>query len=300
MQAGTVREFVQVQATDFTLDVPYRNGIEFTDGGFPGDGEEYGVIISSRLADKYSLAVDDAITLFIPSAFGARNAMDFTVTGIFRPTSPWYNLTVCIRSADYLSMAELEGISPFYKVYVDDEKRIESMVDDLQAIAPDFRVKGYRDDEFVSFILSLGTSDIALFGTMAMIIFLALLIGINSVVMTNIFDRRDEIGTLRALGFSRSVVRNLFFGESIAALAAGYLAGAAAIACLGRYWDAVVVRPPLLMLEYTFGMTRMAMEISPLTLSAPFLALAALFFLGTYRMIGAETEKQAVAQMANR
>ena len=97
-----------------------------------------------------------------------------------------------------------------------------------------------------------------MFGFMAMIIFLALLIGIRSVILTNIFDRRDEIGTLRALGFRKGTVRNLFFGESLGrpvpGVSRGGSRGGGSWTCIGRQ----SYRPPLLMLQYMFGMTRMA------------------------------------------
>jgi ABC-type lipoprotein release transport system permease subunit len=135
---------------------------------------------------------------------------------------------------------------------------------------------------------------------MAMIIFLALLIGINSIILTNVFDRRDEIGTLRAIGFSRGTVCNLFFGESLLSLLAGYLVGVALVAAIGAYFEAHLVAPPLLMLQYMFGMTRMGISLTPLTVFAPLALLLALLFLASYRRVGLETEKQAAAQMANR
>jgi len=300
IQAGTARQYVQIQATDFDLDEPYRANTELLVGSFPGAKDEYGIVVTSAIADKRGLKVGDSVTMFISSAFGARNAMDFVVTGISRASAPWYDEMIAVRVADYLAMSELTGLSPFYKVYVKDEAIIPSLVADLAKLAPDFAVKGYRDDKFVQFLLSLGTSNIAMFGSMAMIIFLALLIGINSIILTNIFDRRDEIGTLRALGFPRGTVRNLFFGESLINLLVGYLVGAAIVAFIGAYFDANLVRPPLLMLEYMFGMTRMAIDLTPATLLLPFFVLFALLTLATYRKIGLETEKQAVAQMANR
>jgi ABC-type lipoprotein release transport system permease subunit len=226
--------------------------------------------------------------------------MDFVVSGIARASAPWYEQTIAVRAVDYLAMAELTDMSPFYKVYVKDEAAIPRMVRDLASLAPDFVVKGYKDDKFVQFLFSLGTSNTAMFGAMAMIIFLALLIGINSIILTNVFDRRDEIGTLRALGFSRGTVRNLFFGESLASLFAGYLVGVGIVALIGAYFDGRIVRPPLLMLQYMFGMTRMGISITPVTVFAPLLLLFALLFLASYRRVGLETEKQAAAQMANR
>jgi len=300
MQAGTKRSYIQILATDLDRDAPFRDSTEIIEGSLPSGDQAYGIAVTSELAASNSLELGDSVTLFIPSVFGARNAMDFTITGIFRSSAPWYDNSTAIRAEDFLEMAELGGMSPFRKVYVKDEASIPALVKDLAALAPTFEVKGYRDDDFVRFLLSLGTSNVAMFGSMAMIIFLALLIGINSIVMTNIFDRRDEIGTLRALGFSRATVRNLFFGESILELFIGYLIGALAVAFLGAYFEASIVRPPLLMLQYMFGMTRMALDITPATLFAPFLLLFGLLSLSSYRKIGRETEAQAAAQMLGR
>jgi ABC-type lipoprotein release transport system permease subunit len=300
IQAGTARQYVALSATDFEKDRPYRDCTELAQGRFPGPSDEYGLLITTVIADKYQLKLGDSITLFIPSAFGARNAMDFVVTGIVRASAPWYDEAIAVRAQDYISMTELGDAFPFYKVYVRDERGIPAMVGELAARVPDFPVKGYRDDKFVRFLLGLGMSNALMFGVMAMIIFLALLIGIRSIILTNIFDRRDEIGTLRALGFPRRTVRNLFFGESLVALFLGYLLGAGLVALVGAYFKAAVVRPPLLMLQYMFGMTRMAITMNAAALTIPFLLLFLVLFLTTFRTVSRETEKQAAAQMANR
>lgn len=300
MQAGSAREYLAVIATDFSLDQPYKDATELIEGSFPGDDDEYGILISQSLAKKYGLNIGDSLMLFIASVYGARNVMDFSVTGIVYASAPWYERSVTIRAEDYVSMTETEGLLPLYKVYLEDETGIAPMVEELKALAPGFTVKGYRDDDFVKFLLSLGTTDIALLGTMAMIIFLALLIGINAIMLTNIFDRREEIGTLRALGFPKNTVRNLFFFESVLTLLAGYIAGLVAVAAIAAYFDATIVRPPLLMLQYALGMTRMRLDLNPAAALIPFAILFLLLTASTYRTIGKETEKQAVAQMANR
>ncbi len=300
IQAGTAREYVQLVATDLDRDEPYRAHTELAAGRFPEATDQYPVLITTSIADKYKLAVGDSIVCFIPSIYGARNAMDFTITGIIRASAPWYEQCITVQARDFVVMREWGGSMPFYKAYVKDEAGIAAMVKDLRALAPDFEVKGYHDDQFVRFLLNLGTTDIMMFGFMAMIIFLALLIGIRSVVLTNIFDRRDEIGTLRALGFARSTVRNLFFGEAVIELLVGYVVGAAAVSALGAVFQARIVRPPLLMLQYMFGMTRMALTLNAMSLVVPLVLLVALLVLTTFRTVGRETEKQAVEQMANR
>ena len=300
IQAGTARAYVMVSATDLQADEPYRKGTELVAGAYPGPTDEYGVLITTMLAGKYKLKTGDSITVFIPSAFGARNAMDFEITGIYRASAPWYDEGITIRVQDYLTMSELGDASPFYKVYVKDERGIPGMVQDLSAVVKDFPVKGYRDDKFIRFLLGLGTNNIIMFGVMAMIIFLALLIGIRSIILTNIFDRRDEIGTLRALGFPRGTVRMLFFGEALVELFIGYVLGSGAVAAIGAIFEARIVRPPLLMLQYMFGMTRMGLTLNGLTLLVPLALLFLLLFATTFRTVGRETEQQAAAQMANR
>jgi hypothetical protein len=66
------------------------------------------------------------------------------------------------------------------------------------------------------------------------------------------------------------------------------------------YFRSTIVRPPLLVLQYMFGMTRMDLSLDAFSLAGPFLLLFALLFLTTFRTVGRETEKQAVVQMAAR
>ena len=301
MQAAGSRHTIMLLATDFQLDRPLREQTELAEGDFPGTADDYGCLLSTYLAERYSLEVGDSVTLFIPSVFGARNAMDFPIVGLFRASAPWYDDCAMIRARDYAELAELSGgLMPFYKCYVKQEAGIPAMSAALNARLRDFQAKGYRDDPFVRFLLSLGLSNILFFGFLAMVLFLALLIGIRSVIMTNIFDRRDEIGTLRAIGFPRRTVQALFLGETLLGLAAGYLLGALAVAMLAVTFRFVTVRPPLLMLQYMFGMTRLALDINLLTMGAPLVLLLGILLASTWWTVRRETEKQAVAQMSGR
>ncbi|MBN2440113.1 MAG: FtsX-like permease family protein [Spirochaetales bacterium] len=299
IQAGNTRFFNLFTATDFEKDVRYRDSCELTEGTFPSEKEPYSCLLTTGLAEKYGLKTGDTIIIFLPSAFGVRNAMDFVITGIFRPSAPYYE-GVTINIADCLEMTELAGISPFYKAYVKDEKLIGQMAEELRSQLTDFPVEAYTDDAFIRSLLASGMSLTVFFGGMALILFFALLIGINSVIMTNIFDRRDEIGTLRALGFQRGTVRNIFFIETVLQLLIGYIIGALLVAGIAVFYDINLVRPPLLVLEYLFGMTRMSLTINIYSVVIPFLILFGIMTLTTTRTIGKETEKQAVDQMANR
>jgi len=76
--------------------------------------------------------------------------------------------------------------------------------------------------------------------------------------------------------------------------------GAVAVSALAAVFQARIVRPPLLMLQYMFGMTRMALTLDAMSLVVPLALLLVLLVLTTFRTVGKETEKQAVEQMANR
>jgi len=97
IQAGTTRQYLQFAATDFQKDQQFVEHTELVAGRFPGADDEYGLMITTVLADKYHLKVGSSITVFIPSAFGARNAMDFIVTGISRASAPWYDEEIAVR-----------------------------------------------------------------------------------------------------------------------------------------------------------------------------------------------------------
>jgi hypothetical protein len=92
----------------------------------------------------------------------------------------------------------------------------------------------------------------------------------------------------------------LFFGESLVSLFLGYLLGAGTVGVIAAIFESRIVRPPLLMLQYMFGMTRMGLTLNALTLTAPLLLLFLVLFATTFRTVGRETEKQAAAQMASR
>ena len=103
-------------ATDFELDRPLREQTELAEGDFPGTADDYGCLLSTYLAERYGLEVGDSVTLLIPSVFGARNAMDFPIVGLFRASAPWYDDCAMIRARDYAELAELTGgLMPFYK-----------------------------------------------------------------------------------------------------------------------------------------------------------------------------------------
>jgi ABC-type lipoprotein release transport system permease subunit len=296
---GGARTYTLITATDFEKDARYRERTEVQEGTFPSAEQKYTCIVTTGLAKKYSLKIDDSLVLFIPSVFGARNANDFTITGIVYASAPYYE-GITIHIDDFVEMAELTDISPYYKAYIKNENELPQMVKEVKAQLTDFPVQAYTDDAFIRFFLSLGTSNIIFFGGMALILFLALLIGINSVILQNIFDRRDEIGTLRALGFQRSTVRNIFFGETVILLLVGYILGTLLVIGIAAYFKMNLVRPPLVVLQYLFGMTRMGIMVNLSSVVLPFFFLFGILTLTTSRTIGRETEKQAVDQMANR
>jgi len=92
----------------------------------------------------------------------------------------------------------------------------------------------------------------------------------------------------------------LFFGEALIELFIGYLMGSGGVGVISAIFESRIVRPPLLMLQYMFGMTRMGITLNAFTLLAPLVLLFLFMFATTFRTVGRETEQQAAAQMANR
>ena len=84
MQAAGSRHTIMLLATDFQLDRPLREQTELAEGDFPGAADDYGCLLSTYLAERYSLEVGDSVTLFIPSVFGCPSSTSRTASACIR------------------------------------------------------------------------------------------------------------------------------------------------------------------------------------------------------------------------
>ena len=299
IQAHLKREFVNIIACDFTKDLKLKERTILLEGEYPQPETPYTCVIDETLQTKLRINVGDNIVLFISSVYGARNAMDFLVTGIYKPSAPWYENTCLIPAEDYESLTDLAGINSYYKIYVKNEKKIPDLVAEINANISTFEAKAYNDagNTDASFFLSLGKSNFILLSIITLIIFTALMISMRSILIVNIFDRRKEIGTLRAIGFSRNSVTNIFLMELFINVIIGYTLALICVLALTLFFHYASIELPLMMLKYIMGMNTIKLQLDIGTVIFPLFILLILIYLMIIRTILKETERHAIQQL---
>lgn len=201
---------------------PQRDGeiFELTDsihnehsrGEFLRKGDD-GIVVGNALADKLDIEVGYPIRLQFSGKLGYEEVLDTRVIGIVKTGSHLFNLNgifMTLDTADYY--LDMEGAVTAYSIDLPDgsegkaalrelEERLdeEYVVLGYEEIASDFMAMKQMEDSYVTLILFL--------------VFVIAAVGVSNTMMMAIFERRREIGMLRAQGLTNGKIQLLFFIE---------------------------------------------------------------------------------------
>ena len=166
----------------------------------PEDGKQ--VSIGAGLSEQFQLEVGDYLTF---------RGVDFQIAGILNPTQTNDDRTVFMPLVNAQEVYELGEYVSYVAVTVDDVTMVEehaAMITDIS------NVSVLTDEELLgSVLLILGSVN----DTLQMIAGVALMaaaFGIINTMMTAIYERRREIGILRAMGSKGRTIFKIFVLES--------------------------------------------------------------------------------------
>ncbi len=197
----------------------------------PGKRDE--VIVGRQMAQRQKLKTGDTVTL---------RDRPFRVVGLFEVIEPIPIENNCAIA----SIAAIKELMPGERgvhlafLYLDDPRRTDAVVRAIAAARPGLDVsraseyieKGFRQQLDYAEYFAWAVSSLAL--TVAAIVILL-------VMLTNVNERTREIGTLRALGWSRISVVLLVLREGVLLCLLGALAGAAlgvaGAEAIARNWE---------------------------------------------------------------
>lgn len=202
----------------------------------PGEGQA--ILISEALAERTGLKIGDS--LHLPSASGSR---DFTIIGLVkaRPGATTEMLYVPLTEAQAL-LAQLGQVNTIDALFTpgSDGDAVRQAV--LANLGSGFTPGGNETGSELLAVIEMGGSVFSMFGALALamggfIIFITF--------RTVVWERRRDIGMLRALGAKRRTILGLFLTESLlqgivgtaAGLAAGYLLVVGLLAAMGPLWE---------------------------------------------------------------
>jgi len=197
-----------IQDTQLTLVgiLPYEmkmhRGWDVADGAFFEYENEHSIIVGSSVAAAFDLSIGDILTF---------RGQDFPLTAILQETRSNDDASIFMPLSITQEVFGLDDYVSFIAVTVDDVTNIERYIAAIMDIA---NLSVSTNEELLSSVLLiLGSLNITL-QLIASVALIAAAFGIINTMMTAIYERRREIGILRAVGSKSSVIFKIFILES--------------------------------------------------------------------------------------
>jgi len=199
-----------IQQTPITLvgilpfEMKAHRGWSIESGVFFTDENERSVVIGSGIASsaRFDLNIGDTLTF---------RGQDFPIAAILQETGSNDDISVFMDLDVAQKVFGLDYYVSFIAVTVDDVTNIERYIAAIMDIA---NLSVSTNEELLSSVLLiLGSLDITL-QLIAGVALIAAAFGIINTMMTAIYERRREIGILRATGCKRGAIFRIFILES--------------------------------------------------------------------------------------
>ncbi len=209
-------------------------GEYFTDGSF----DPTGAVVGADLAKEMSLYPGDPFYITFRTKAGAYYSLELWVAALLKSPDPAGNKTrIFIDIALASNVLGTPGAATEIAVKTDNLKTAAKTAERLRKRTSGVSIQSW-DEMSHGFTQTMQTK-----GKMSQIILFFILIiamiGIVNTVLISVFEKRKEIGTLKAIGFSDSEVRNIFVLEGAIVGFIGSLLGALLGALFNAYLSTV-------------------------------------------------------------
>ncbi len=191
--------------------------------------DRQGVVVGTKLADRFDWAVGDRVPLKVPGYFGG-GSWEFNVRGIYRGTRPGDDETQFWLRHDYL----YEKAPPFWKGIVgwyivrvgnpDQALALSRAIDDEFANSAS-ETRTQTESAFAAgFMKQMGNIEFLIMAIGSVVFFTLLLVTGNTMAIA-VRERTSELATLKAIGFSDRFVLGLVLAESLLIAVVGGVIG---------------------------------------------------------------------------
>lgn len=189
-----------------------------------------GVIIGRSLAERYKWKIGDRVPLKSPIWQNkSGGAWEFDIVGIYDGAKKNADTTGFIFRYDYFDEARAGGTGQvgWYQVRVDDPKRapqIATAIDAEFANSPAETKAQTEGAMFQGWAQQLGNIAKIVTSILAAVFFTILLI-VGNTMAQSVRERTQELGVLKAIGFSNELVLGVVLGEALVITMLGGLIG---------------------------------------------------------------------------
>lgn len=302
-----------IVGADWEKESYFKERIILKEGSFENLSDPRGVIVSSKIADRLNVHLGDRVIVKMQTYTGQQTAGEFTIAAISIDTGLFGSIS-CYANLQYVN--ELLNIGPDkylnLGIYLNDlidtdpvtakllpelEKRINLFSRETTDDGNPFMaiLEQQEEEEWVGVKYRLSTINdllseveeivriLNIAGLIIMLVLFAIImIGITNTFRMVMFERIQEIGTMRAVGMHRSEVRALFLYEAfflaLGGIIAGYMLSALTMFIISQvYWG---VDTPLFMLLKNGYMT---FKLAPLQVLLNLVIVTILTLLAAFR-----------------
>jgi putative ABC transport system permease protein len=188
-----------------------------------------GAIIGRKLAARFNWKIGDRVTLLTMWPMKTGGNWEFDIVGIYDGARKTTDTSGFFFRYDYFDEARAWGTGSvgWYQVTVHDPKKI---VDVAAAIDEEFansqaETKSESEAAMIQgFVQQIGDIGTIVTGILSAVFFTIMLVAGNTMAQS-VRERTQEIGVLKALGFSNNLVLGVVLGESLAIAVLGGLLG---------------------------------------------------------------------------
>lgn len=191
-----------------------------------------GAVIGRSLAERYGWKIGDRVPLKSPIwTSKSGGAWEFEIVGIYDGTKKTADTTSFLFRYDYFDEARSYGTGQvgWYQVRVDDPKRateVAAAIDAEFANSPAETKAQTEGAMFQGFAQQLGNIAKIVTAILSAVFFTILLVAGNTMAQS-VRERTQELGVLKAVGFSNELVLGVVLGESLVITVLGGLVGLA-------------------------------------------------------------------------
>jgi putative ABC transport system permease protein len=181
----------------------FRNW-EMYDGEYFTSQEQEAIIIGQGIMNRFGLGVGDVLEV--------RHAEEFTVIGILASTSSNDDTTVHMPLSVAQRVFDREGSVSYMSATIDDMAQFDYFYAEIHNVANNVNVA--TNEQLLGSVLAIIGSVNVTLQAVAGVALVAAAFGIINTMMTSVYERRREIGIMRAIGGRSSAIFRIFVIES--------------------------------------------------------------------------------------
>jgi putative ABC transport system permease protein len=185
------------------------------------------VVLGKGLAEAMNASVGDYLTLMSPTFTGSLNAIDVRVAGIFQSgVKELDDRAVKMPIAAAQQLLQTNKVEKLL-VFLHDTETTTAVRADLQrTLGTTVEIRSWS--ELATFYHQVVRLYNGIFSFLGLIVFGIVVFSVANTIIMSIFERTREIGTLMAIGTTRSRIWRMFFLEGMVTGIAGGILGTAA------------------------------------------------------------------------